>query len=80
MGVAGREIVYGVGELTAQALDPSRSILLVQCEKYLGVAVGAKRVRQPCPQLTVVQNLPVEDEVSVPAQRLPWAAATLRHR
>ena len=28
---------------------------------------GLERVRQPCAQLTVIQNLPVEDEVSAPA-------------
>ena len=67
MRLTGRRIVYGVGELTAQPLDPLRSILLVLCEKYLGVAAGPKRVRQPCAQLTVIQNLPVEDEVSMPA-------------
>ena len=67
MRLAGRRIVYGVGELTAQPLDPTRPILLVLREKYLGVTAGPKRVRQPCAQLTVIQNLPVEDEVSMPA-------------
>ena len=61
------ESCMGVGELTAQPLDPARSILLVLCEEYLGVAAGPERVRQPCAQLTVIQNLPVEDEVSMPA-------------
>ena len=65
--LAGRRIVYGVGELTAQPLDPIRSILLVLCKKHLGVAAGLEWVRQPCAQLTVIQNLPIEDEVSTPA-------------
>src|ERR1700752_3330193 len=30
VGVAGPEIVYGIGELPVQALNPGRSILLVQ--------------------------------------------------
>ena len=54
--LAGRRIVYGVGELTAQPLDPTRSILLVLGEKYLGVTTGPKRVRQPGAQLTIIQS------------------------
>ncbi len=65
--MTGLQIVYGVGELTAQPPDPIRSVFLEEREKHLSVAVATERIRQSRAQLAVIQNLPVEDKVNTPA-------------
>ena len=38
MGIASNQIMYGVGELAFQSLDPGWSILLIKSQKNFGVA------------------------------------------